>query len=195
MMRFQMYTDPGAAWIKVPLQVLQAADMCEVIAERSAPGEDGARMTPGFVYLDEEGGFSELKAAMERSGEPIEVVQIHHDPEWSIVRDFPQYNGEVAKLGWEGALLSAVSPVTGSDATYQVRAVDLQVEEPMFYAVAVGDGAAPGDVVRIPIARAASYASVIGHAPMPVPALDPDVDIAPVAAARGDDGPAPARQP
>ena len=84
-MKFDVYADPGHAWCKVPLQLINKLGIAEEITSCSYVRGDK-------VYLEEDCDLATFVQAMNERGVDVEF-RIHHTDRSSKIRGYAIYDG------------------------------------------------------------------------------------------------------
>jgi hypothetical protein len=87
---FDVYADPGHAWMKVSLKDIQSYGLAEKISSYSY-------MRGGFAYLEEDSDLTKLRLAFGQVGRTVKFRE-HHGDKRSKIRGYASYNPD--KVDW-----------------------------------------------------------------------------------------------
>jgi hypothetical protein len=82
-MKFNFYTDPGHAWIKVPLKLLEELDIANKITNYSYIRKE-------YAYLEEDCDLQTFHKAMEKAKKIVILKEFHTNRE-SKIRNYCSY--------------------------------------------------------------------------------------------------------
>jgi len=89
-MKFNLYTDAGHGWLKVPLQLLNELGIADAITRYSY-------MCVQYAYLEEDKDAATFIAAMREAGKRFSYTA--HNCNNSKIRSYAEYNPQIAKAG------------------------------------------------------------------------------------------------
>ncbi len=80
--KFKMISDPGHAWLEVPLAIMESLGIASDITGYSY-------VKDGMIYLEEDSDFSTFMAAARKKKIKVTIEEVYQDP--SPIRGYRRY--------------------------------------------------------------------------------------------------------